>query len=62
MRISRESADKSMQILGSAYLLGGQTDYLNDIYENESKELEAWHDAPGEISLEDWRSYLGKRQ
>jgi hypothetical protein len=55
-------ADGYMQILGSAFLLGGQIDHLNDIYEHESKELEAWEDAPGEITQEDWREYLGKRQ
>jgi hypothetical protein len=51
-----------MQILGSAYLLGAQTDHLNDIYDKESKELEPWNDSPGEITLDDWREYLGNRK
>ncbi|KAL8665329.1 MAG: hypothetical protein Q9202_002380 [Teloschistes flavicans] len=47
-------------ILGSAYLLGADSDHLNDIYDEESKELEPWHDSPGEVSTYDWREYLGK--
>ncbi|KAJ4345293.1 uncharacterized protein N0V89_011423 [Didymosphaeria variabile] len=49
-------------ILGSAYILGGTHEHLNDIYEKESEELESWHDAPGEISKDDWREFLGKRE
>ena len=48
-----------MQLLGSAYLLGAESEHLNDIYEAESKELEPWHDSPGEVSTYDWRDYLG---
>ncbi|GAB7348014.1 hypothetical protein MBLNU459_g5507t1 [Dothideomycetes sp. NU459] len=48
-------------ILGSAYLLGASADQLTAIYEKESSQLEPWHDAPGEISIHDWRDYLGKR-
>ncbi|KAL8939719.1 MAG: hypothetical protein Q9216_003197 [Gyalolechia sp. 2 TL-2023] len=46
-------------LLGSAYLLGAEPDHLNDIYDTESKELESWHDSPGEVSSYDWRDYLG---
>ncbi|KAL9127805.1 MAG: hypothetical protein Q9217_003389 [Psora testacea] len=46
-------------ILGSAYLLGACSTHLDDIYDNESKELEPWADSPGEISTFDWRDYLG---
>ncbi|KAL1603533.1 hypothetical protein SLS60_005121 [Paraconiothyrium brasiliense] len=49
-------------ILGSAYILGGTHEHLNDIYEKESEQLESWHDSPGEISKEDWRDFLGKRE
>lgn len=35
---------------------------MNDIYEKESEELEPWQDSPGEISKEDWRDFLGKRE
>ncbi|EOA86437.1 uncharacterized protein SETTUDRAFT_169199 [Exserohilum turcica Et28A] len=49
-------------ILGSAYLLGGTAEHLNDIYEKEAEQLEPWHDAPGEITKDDWRDFLGKRE
>lgn len=50
------------QILGSAYLLGANTEQLTKIYESESEELEQWQDSPGEISKADWRDFLGKRK
>ncbi|KAL8860124.1 MAG: hypothetical protein Q9178_003388 [Gyalolechia marmorata] len=46
-------------ILGSAYLFHAQSDHLNAIYDEESKELEPWQDSPGEVSTYDWRDYLG---
>ncbi|KAI4946714.1 hypothetical protein J4E91_006885 [Alternaria rosae] len=49
-------------ILGSAYLLGGTAEHLNEIYEREAEVLEPWHDAPGEITKDDWREFLGKRE
>ncbi|KAF2187804.1 hypothetical protein K469DRAFT_704760 [Zopfia rhizophila CBS 207.26] len=49
-------------ILGSAYILGGTREHLNDIYDKEAEELEPWHDSPGEISKDDWRDFLGKRE
>ena len=49
-------------ILGSAYILGADADQLNHIYEAEGKNLEPWHDSPGEIAKHDWRDYLGKRE
>jgi hypothetical protein len=42
--------------------LGATYEHLNDIYEKEAEELEPWHDSPGEISREDWRDFLGKRE
>jgi Questin oxidase-like len=50
------------QVLGSAYLFGATAEHLNDVYEAESDELESWQDAPGEITLDDWRDFLGKRE
>jgi hypothetical protein len=35
---------------------------MMDIYEKESKSLEPWEDSPTEISREDWRDYLGRRE
>jgi hypothetical protein len=32
------------------------------VYDAESKTLEPWVDAPGEISTYDWRDYLGQRE
>ena len=48
-------------ILGSAYLLGGTSKHLEDVYAEESKMLVRWEDSPGEISEHDWRDYLGQR-
>jgi Questin oxidase-like len=50
-------------ILGSAYILGGDAEHLNDIYDSEAAAgLVPWEDSPGEISKYDWRDYLGKRE
>ena len=49
-------------ILGSAYLLNAPSEHLTHIYDEESKSLEPWSDSPGEISKEDWREFLGKRE
>jgi hypothetical protein len=49
-------------ILGSGYLFGATSDHLNEVYVEEGKRLEGWKDAPGEISIEDWRDFLGKRE
>lgn len=48
--------------MGSAYILGANTNQLTKIYEEESKVLEPWSDSPGEISKDDWRDFLGKRK
>ena len=50
------------QLLSSAYLFGGDAEHLNRIWEEEVKELEHWVDSPGEISRDDWREFLGKKQ
>jgi len=43
-------------------LLGGTSEHLNEVYDKETKELEPWRNAPGEISEGDWREFLGKRE
>jgi hypothetical protein len=49
-------------LLCSAYLLGANVDQLQRIYDEESKQLEAWDDSPGEISDNDWRDFLGDKR
>ncbi|KAF2773247.1 hypothetical protein EJ03DRAFT_323753 [Teratosphaeria nubilosa] len=49
-------------ILGSAYIFGGQSEQLTEVYEAEGKHLEPWKDSPGEISKHDWRDFLSKRE
>jgi Questin oxidase-like len=53
----------SPHLLGSAYLLGGDTDHLNAIYDDIAlrDNLEPWKDSPGEIAEHDYRDFLGKR-
>ncbi|OCK96919.1 uncharacterized protein K441DRAFT_656215 [Cenococcum geophilum 1.58] len=52
----------SVHILGSAYIFGSSPEHLNDIYDKESEQLEPWRDSPGEVSKDDWRDFLGKRE
>lgn len=49
-------------LLGSAYLLGANTDQLQTIYDEESKELEGWQDSPAEVTDSDWRDFLGDKK
>jgi len=49
-------------LLGSAYLLGANVEQMQKIYDEESKELEAWHDSPAEITEGDWREFLGDKR
>lgn len=49
-------------LLGSAYLLGANFGQLQHIYDEESKQLEAWKDSPAEISDQDWRDFLGDKR
>lgn len=53
-----------LQLLGSAYLLNGSADYLNDIYEDAVAHdgHESWEDSPSEIALHDYRDFLGLRE
>jgi hypothetical protein len=48
--------------LGSAYLLKSNVSHLEDVYEEESKDLDKWEDSPGEISKDDWRYFLGRKE
>lgn len=49
-------------ILGSAYLMGANSEQLNEIYAEEEKELEGWKESPAEITAGDWQDFLGKRE
>ena len=49
-------------LLGSAYLFGASVEHMQTIYDVESKELEAWQDSPAEITVEDWREFLGDKK
>ncbi|KAK3113019.1 hypothetical protein LTR53_010108 [Teratosphaeriaceae sp. CCFEE 6253] len=49
-------------ILGSAYILGADSDQLSHIYDAEGRHLEPWRDSPGEIAKHDWRDNLGNRE
>ncbi|KAH0537090.1 hypothetical protein FGG08_006092 [Glutinoglossum americanum] len=49
-------------VLGSTYLLGGESEHLNDIYDEKSVELDSWEDSPSEVSRHDWRDFLGDRR
>lgn len=42
--------------------MGATSDRLNEIYAEEAKQLEPWKDSPAEITRDDWRDFLGKRQ
>jgi len=49
-------------ILCSAYLLGASVDQLHHIYEEDSKNLEEWHDSPSEITDLDWQDFYGDKR
>lgn len=49
-------------ILSSSYLLGADANDLTRVYDAHSKELEPWTDSPCEISSDDWRDFMGKRE
>lgn len=42
--------------------MGADASHLEHVYEEESKMLVPWEDSPSEISKDDWRDYLGKRE
>jgi len=49
-------------LLGSAYLFGANIHQMQTIYDVESKELEPWEDSPAEITVSDWREFLGDKK
>ncbi|KAI0998273.1 hypothetical protein K3495_g9921 [Podosphaera aphanis] len=49
-------------LLGSAYLLGADAPHLQNLYDEETKMLEAWVPSPAEITDKDWRHFLGDKQ
>lgn len=49
-------------LLSSAYLLGGTEQHLNNIYDQEAKELEPWRPSPAEIIDNDWTDFLGDKR
>lgn len=49
-------------LLGSAYLLGASVDHLQEIYDEEAKQLEPWPESPTEIADSDWRDFLGDKR
>jgi hypothetical protein len=51
-----------LQHLTCAFLFGADDTVLNRIYEVDSKPLEPWKDAPGEVIGNDWMDYLGKKE
>ncbi|KAJ5930631.1 hypothetical protein N7466_006124, partial [Penicillium verhagenii] len=58
----RKFHNHAPHLLGGAFLQGADADDLSRIYESESKLLEAWQDSPAEVTDEDWRSHLGRRE
>ncbi|PYH93783.1 hypothetical protein BO71DRAFT_399389 [Aspergillus ellipticus CBS 707.79] len=58
----RKFHNHAPHILSSSFLQGADADDLGRVFDAESKLLEAWTDAPGEISTDDWREYLARRE
>jgi len=52
----------TFQIIGSAYILGATSEHLKKIYTSESEENEAWKPSPAEISEDDWKDFLGRKE
>lgn len=49
-------------LLSSTYLLGGNENHLNEVYNNEIKGLVPWEPSPSEVIDEDWRDFLGDKR
>ncbi|KAJ6024966.1 hypothetical protein N7540_005763 [Penicillium herquei] len=49
-------------LLSAAFLQGADADHLTRIYETESTLLDEWVDSPAEVTNEDWRDHLGRRE
>lgn len=54
----------SPHFLGSAYLYGGSSEYLQEIYDDlvVRDNLESWQPSPGQITLQNHRAHLGKAE
>ena len=57
-----EDGRLTCQLLSSAWVQGADADELHRLYESECLVMEPWVDSPGEISLDDWRDFLGRRE
>lgn len=49
-------------LLGSAYILGADAPHLQNLYDEETKQLDAWVPSPAEITDKDWREFLGDKR
>jgi hypothetical protein len=49
-------------MLGSAYVLGASEDQLQNIFDEETKELEPWKESPSEVGGPDWWTFRGSRE
>ncbi|EPS26686.1 hypothetical protein PDE_01624 [Penicillium oxalicum 114-2] len=58
----RKFHNHAPHLLSAAYLQGADADDLARLYESESKELEEWDDSPAEVTEDDWREFLGRRE
>ncbi|KAI5781140.1 hypothetical protein EDC01DRAFT_666352 [Geopyxis carbonaria] len=47
--------------LASAFFLKASVEDIQELYDTESKSLDAWTDSPEEISEADWRCFLGHK-
>ncbi|KAJ5572816.1 hypothetical protein N7450_009800 [Penicillium hetheringtonii] len=59
---ARKFHNHAPHLLTAAFLQGADADDLTRLYESESKLLEAWEDAPAEVTTDDWRDHLGRRE
>ncbi|KAF1986266.1 hypothetical protein K402DRAFT_333141 [Aulographum hederae CBS 113979] len=64
-----EGGNGVVQMLCSSYTLGATAERLTEVYERvveekgkEFGEEPGWKDSPGEITFDDWRDYLGRRE
>ncbi|ODM15120.1 hypothetical protein SI65_09359 [Aspergillus cristatus] len=58
----RKSHNHIPHLLSSAWVQGADADELHRLYETECLVMEPWVDSPGEVSLDDWRDFLGRRE
>ncbi|KAJ5594490.1 uncharacterized protein N7459_000698 [Penicillium hispanicum] len=58
----RKFHNHAPHLLTAAFLQGADADDLTRVYESECKLLDPWVDSPAEVTVEDWRDYLGCRE